>query len=226
MIRKWREHRFSILFVALLVMLLVVPALQRGAVGAIVVKALVTVILLSALYAVSENRVALNIAVALAVPTVVANWTGQLLGIDAVLGLGSILTVLLLAFTAKEILGHVVRSRRVTAEVIRGALCVYLLLGVIGAVLYTALEVWQPGAIAFPEGSGGAAVGDATRFSATVYYSFVTLTTLGYGDITPVTRLARTLSMVEAVTGQLYLAVLIARLVGLHIVHSSTSAAD
>jgi voltage-gated potassium channel len=58
------------------------------------------------------------------------------------------------------------------------------------------------------------------------YYSFVTLTTLGYGDITPLTPVARSLSLLEAITGQLYIAILIARLVGIHIAQSMKSASS
>lgn len=58
------------------------------------------------------------------------------------------------------------------------------------------------------------------RLRQFMYYSFVTLTTLGYGDITPVSPAAKSFSFIEAVTGQIYIAVLIARLVGLHIAHS------
>jgi hypothetical protein len=56
--------------------------------------------------------------------------------------------------------------------------------------------------------------------TAVLYFSFATLTTLGYGDIVPVSAIARTLATLEAITGQLYLAVLVARLVGLHIAES------
>ena len=61
---------------------------------------------------------------------------------------------------------------------------------------------------------------EVRRLSVFMYYSLVTLTTLGYGDITPVTPLARNLAAFEAAMGQLYIAILVARLVGLHIVHS------
>ena len=63
--------------------------------------------------------------------------------------------------------------------------------------------------------------GSSTHGAQMVYYSFVTLTTLGYGDIVPIAPSARALATLEAITGQLYLTVLVARLVGLHITHSS-----
>ncbi len=89
-----------------------------------------------------------------------------------------------------------------------GALCLYLLLGVVWAILFGVVELVHPAAFAYP----GLHTGDPLE--GLLYYSFVTLTTLGYGDITPVYPVARTLSYLEAVIGQLYIAVLIAGLLG------------
>ena len=84
----------------------------------------------------------------------------------------------------------------------------YLLLGLIWSVMYATLGAHLPGAFT---GSPGAAAG----LSGWVYFSFVTLTTVGYGDITPVATEARSLAIMEALVGQLYPAVIIARLVSL-----------
>jgi len=89
-----------------------------------------------------------------------------------------------------------------------GALCIYLLLGTLWSIFYAFTEFAIPDAFRYP----GARSADVT--AEFLYYSFVTLTTLGYGDITPVHPVARTLSYLEAVTGQLFLAVLVATLVG------------
>ena len=76
-------------------------------------------------------------------------------------------------------------------------------------------QTLQPGSFSMAQGQSG-----KTQIEFT-YYSFVTLTTLGYGDITPLSSRVKVLSMLEAVVGQIYLVVLVARLVGLHISHSS-----
>ena len=112
------------------------------------------------------------------------------------------------------ILSHVLRAERVSREKIFGALSVYLLLGVIWSLLFIMVDFLVPGS--FRYGQDRALTG-----AEMVYYSFVTLTTLGYGDIVPVSPSARSLATLEALTGQLYLTVLVARLVGLHITHSS-----
>jgi len=93
-----------------------------------------------------------------------------------------------------------------------GAVCVFLLIGVIWAIAYTLLELLAPGSFA-----GQAAGPPAGWDSGWLYFSFVTLTTLGYGDILPVSGLARTLAYMEAVVGQFYVAVLVASLVSAYV---------
>jgi hypothetical protein len=104
------------------------------------------------------------------------------------------------------VLVSVLRGGRVDGERICAALCVYLLAGVAFGGVLAALEVAAPGSLA----GAGDDIGSA------VYFSFMTLTSVGYGDVAPVAPAARALAMLEAVFGQLYLAVLIARLVSLY----------
>jgi hypothetical protein len=106
----------------------------------------------------------------------------------------------------------------VTRNRVTGALCLYLLLGVLWAVLFAVVELIVPTAF----DHGAPAAGDPIEHF--LYYSFVTLTTLGYGDVTPVHPVARTLSYLEAVIGQLYVAVLIASLVGRYVAGVRTPA--
>lgn len=94
-----------------------------------------------------------------------------------------------------------------------GAICVYFMIGLLWALIFSTLELLQPGSFQMPQGQG-------TELSHFSYYSYVTLTTLGYGDITPISPPARSLALLEAIMGPLYIAVLIARLVGIHIVQS------
>jgi len=106
------------------------------------------------------------------------------------------------------VLFHTLRDGPITLHRIQGGVAAYLLLGVAWAQAYTLLALLRPGAF-----SGAAAAGDGPR--TFLYFSFVTLTTVGYGDVLPVHPAARSLAMLEAVTGPLYLAILLARLVSL-----------
>ncbi len=112
-----------------------------------------------------------------------------------------ILTVLTLA--------QVFRAGPITGHRIGGAIAAYLLLGLTWSVAYQIVEARVPDALRFP--------GHENRLLGTVYFSFVTLTTVGYGDITPVDTAARSLAIAEALVGQLFPAVLIARLVSMEI---------
>ena len=93
-----------------------------------------------------------------------------------------------------------------------GAVCIYLLSGSIWGIVYYFLHYYTPTAFAGLSGESWRAL-----LNELTYHSFVTLTTLGYGDVTPVSPLARTLSYLEAILGQIYLTVLVAALVGVHI---------
>ncbi len=124
----------------------------------------------------------------------------------AALGLGAGLLV----FVAGAILRDVLRTRDVTPTTLAGASSVYLLLGTAFGVAFLTLESVAPGS--FHEG-GAAPVTEGWN----AYLSLVTLSTLGYGDVVPVTRTARALAATEALLGQLYLTILVARLVGLQL---------
>src|SRR5262245_10238163 len=117
-------------------------------------------------------------------------------------------------FTAVVVLRQTLGGAAVTVDTIAGAICFYLLLGVIWAIIYALIELAHPGSFL----DGGRPVASAGHHSLVpelLYLSLVTLSTLGYGDILPVNPHARMLAALEGIIGPLYLAVLIARLVGL-----------
>ena len=103
-------------------------------------------------------------------------------------------------------------SSQASGGTLLGAVCGYLLLGIIWGLMYSAVEEASPGSFAFPADARA----PQTRMDSGVlnYFSFITLSTVGYGDVTPTWPLARTLAWLEAITGQFYLAVLVAGLVG------------
>jgi hypothetical protein len=109
-----------------------------------------------------------------------------------------------------SIMKDVLTGGEVDSNRVMGSACIYLLLGIIWSSLYTVVEVLFPGSFTL----AGQALAEK-RFDLW-YFSMVTLTTLGYGDIAPISPIAKSLAVVEAVTGQLILVILVARTVGLH----------
>ena len=107
---------------------------------------------------------------------------------------------------------HVMFSGKIDANKIVGSVTIYLLIGIIWALLYGLVEVLIEGSF-----SGNLLNVGGSRFWDLIYFSFVTLTTLGYGDILPMNSYARTLAYIEAIAGQFYIAILVASLVGAHL---------
>ena len=112
-----------------------------------------------------------------------------------------------------SLLRFVLRAKQVDAEVLCAGISVYLILGLLWGLAYTLVAQENPNAFSFSAPSGTAAT--MSGFTA-IYFSFITLATLGYGDITPATNVARMLAMLEAMTGTLFVGVMIARLVSLY----------
>jgi len=206
------QRRFFVLLLSLLLLPLVHPLISSlDLVGTrILSNIFFSVMLFSSVYAISDNKRLFTIALILGIPAFGARWVIYFLGsspgvIIAIHGVIAIFLVLV----AGTMLSHVLKDEVVTGEKVSAAICVYLLIGLTWAFLFSLSYYLEPGSFSI-EGA------DLSHF---VYYSFITLSTLGYGDITPLSASARALSYVEAITGQLYLTVLVARLVGLHIAH-------
>ena len=216
------QSKFTYLLVSLLVLFLIAPIFEGLVIASTLLGIFISAVLVSAVYAVSQKRRVFVIALILVLPVLAGRWSVYFMESPSLDFIGSSFGVLFLAFTAATILVSVFREEDVTADTISGAICVYLLFGLAWAFLYSVLEFLHPGSFNF--GQFSAHMSSQSSHQQTtlfVYYSFVTLTTLGYGDITPLTPPARSLAMIEAVVGQLYIAILVARLVGLHIVSSS-----
>jgi hypothetical protein len=119
----------------------------------------------------------------------------------------------LVAFVVFNLLGFVLRAPSVNTDVLCASISAYLMLGLIWTMAYWLVDQLTPGgAFSFNTNAGRQSMNGFNAF----YFSFITLSTVGYGDITPLSRIARWLAALEAMTGLLYVAVLIARLVSLY----------
>ncbi|MEZ4215297.1 MAG: potassium channel family protein [Myxococcota bacterium] len=213
-----REHpfgRFGFLLVALLFFLVSSALLADSALAPVRFRVFFTVILIAGIYAVSNDRRALLAAIALAAPPVVFAWLGLFADVPSAWLVSHLTGAAFVAFASGFVLLAVLREEEVSTDTLLGGVCVYILIGLAFAFTYGALLEWDPTALSFPPHAGEWT--SEVRVAETLYFSFVTLTTLGYGDIVPVSETARMLAAGEAVSGQVYLTVLVARLVGLHI---------
>jgi hypothetical protein len=117
------------------------------------------------------------------------------------------------------------RQRTITGETISMAMSVYLLLGITWAMLFALIHELQPGAFAF-SAAADRTVSAENAYPVFIYFSLTTLSTVGYGDITPVSMQARFAAVAEGIVGQLFLAILVARLVGMHMVGLQAKRSD
>src|SRR6266436_1645876 len=159
------------------------------------------------------RRRTLAVALALAVPALTARWINHFWPDLVHPSVFLICALLLLAFVIAHLLHFILQAPVVTVEVLCASVSVYLMLGLMWTVAYWLVDQLTPGgAFSFNTSRGAQSMNGFTGF----YFSFITLSTVGYGDITPVSRAARWLAAMEAMTGLLYVAVLIARLVSLY----------
>ena len=203
-------HRFMLLFMFLLGLLVLYPYFQgaRFGYGFRVLGFAITVL---SVYAISFRRSLILFGLVLAIPAVLQR--AVLLRTDAseLAVLNTLLSFLFDVFIVVVIFRRVFADERPTTETIFGAFCIYLLVGFGFAGIYTMVNMMQPHAFYFDPQINPHTVPNRFDF---IYYSFATMTSLGAPGITPVSEQARSLSVIQAILGILYLAVLISRLMG------------
>jgi len=210
--RFWANDRgLSLFLVTLLVVGFVIYPLERERVfGDVVVSVFFSLVLVSGVAAISRRRRDRYAAAAVAMMSLAFRWAGHLAPGKAVFAIGTVFTALFLAIMVVVVLAQVFREGPITVHRIIGAVAVYLLLGTLWAQVYGLFALFVPDAFQ-------TAAGVTVREPDLVYFSYVTLTTVGYGDITAVDPFARSMALLEALTGQLFPSILIARLVAMEL---------
>jgi len=206
-----RKSRFLLLLITLLGLVVIEPFLFEFTRLNFLLDIFLSAILFSSIFAVSEKKQTAVIAVLLAVPKFATTWAFTFITHPLLYLFDSLFGIIFMAYIIILLLAHIFKQEEVSLETIYGAIVVYILIGLMWAFLYHMTEIIHPHSFTF-----------ATELAldhkkSLFYFSFVTLTTLGYGDIAPISGPAKSLAMLEAITGQMYIAVLIARLVGTHI---------
>lgn len=174
-----------------------------------------SIIFITTIYAASQKRAHIIIAAILIIPTLFAIWAPEILRYNTLLTIGYLCGLVVFAFAIISILKYIFAEETVTRQTISAAVSVYLLIALMWSFIYRLIENLYPASFAVAHDK----LNDAANIF--VYFSLVTITTLGYGDITPIGSQAVALSVLEAITGQIYLVVVVAWFVGLYVSRKS-----
>jgi hypothetical protein len=215
-----RFHRFSTvqLLIALALFFIWAPFVEEIEGGELIVSGLFSLVLLAGVVAVANRKRVLVIAIVLAIPAIAGRWINHFRPDLIPPAVFLVAGLILIAFVVGNLLLFVFRAPSVNTEVLCASISAYLMLGLMWTMAYWLVDQLTPGgAFAFNTITGKQSMKGFNAF----YFSFITLSTVGYGDITPVSKMARWLAAMEAMTGLLYVAVLISRLVSLYSIPKS-----
>ncbi|MGB2628416.1 MAG: potassium channel family protein [Candidatus Acidiferrum sp.] len=205
------RHRFFLLFLLLLGTLLVYPYAESNRFGYVAFRAFGSAAIIVSVYAASVRRRLAIFVLVLAIPAILQRFLLPIIHVGSLSVINIILSFAFDVVIVVVIFRHVFTTEEANRETIFGALCVYLLVGFSFASVYGFISVFEPHAFYLDPHANLNAIPDRFDF---IYYSFGTMTSLGASGITPVTAQARAVSVLEAILGVLYLAVLVARLIG------------
>ena len=214
----WRRSgfgRFSAveLLVTLVLLIALSPFFSETKHGSLVESLLISIVLILATMTVGSRRWTFAVAIILVVPTLVARWLHHLNPGPLREEIYAASGLIFVLFAVGNLFHFILRAPKVDLEVVCAGISGYLLLGIVWVLAYNIVWVHDPKAFAFTVTSP---TGDVMQGFTAMYFSYVTLCTVGYGDIVPVTPAARMLASVEAMTGTFYMAIMIARLVSLY----------
>ena len=209
----FRYSRFLFLLVALLILFFFNSFIKARIFGIDIIDIFSLLILFSGVYALSPGRITFLIGLFIAIFAFISDFILYLYEWPFFHFLSKLAYTLFFILIIIVILAHIMSEEEIMGDTIIGAVCVYLLIGMVWTMAFSLLEFFNPNSLFYPALN----IKNENHFHELIYFSFTTLTTLGYGDIIPSSAPARMLSSMEAVIGQLYIAVMIARLVGLHI---------
>ena len=202
------------LFHALLALLILYPLVDYPSTtlkSPWVLIALNTIVVINIIHAVSYNLKQYVFAILLGIPALSLHWIPESYQLSTI---AILCTAALYIYCIIMIIAHLSVSKEVKADDIFASLSLYLLLGLSWCLAYELVELWAPGSFYI---SSQQNIDHILNWSDFLYFSFVTLTTLGYGDITPITSTTRSLTVLESVTGVMFIAVFMPRTIGLYL---------
>ena len=211
-VEKLAKNRYSYLFLSILLLLALMPIVENW--HPIFIPLLFLMLIMAILYNLNASkrlsRFLLILGLLSFLFSLIARTVPQIQEKNFYLLLfGVIINALFILVSIKILVARIFSEKIITSDTIQGGISVYFLMAFLWAFFYDILLLFDPNAISLP--------GTGINHSEIIYFSFTTLTTLGYGDISPVSHMARNLTILESTLGPLYLAVLISRLVSKHV---------
>ena len=209
-------YRYVYLLTSILAVVVIDGMVPSSLARSVMMEASVFAVAVSGVYAVSRQPRIFHAALWVVIPVVGIQVLTSIVDTTTVAGVRYFSLAVLLGMFAVAIIKDVFRSDRVTHDTVLGSICGYLLFGLCFSMLFSILVLIDPEAFHVGQTIDPSSY-RVTRPDPLTYLSFVTMSTLGYGDILPQSTQARTLCWIEAVFGQIYLVVLVAWLVGMHV---------
>lgn len=207
---------FTILLVTLILLLILDPLFSQLDSRQLLKDFVFSAVFLAAIKSIFQTRKLMLLAILVATPGLLARWGLYALEENlAFLTIGYIADVGFLSLCAIVVLIDIVRTKTISFDIICGSISGYFLIGFAFARLFLAIDQYSPDSFSLPVLDEQDSLREKERLF--IYFSFVTLTTLGYGDMLPRGDVARSFAILEAVLGQMYIAVLVAALVGIFI---------
>jgi hypothetical protein len=214
----WLRRHKHLLLVSTLGCFLVIQSTAHGTGGRAFSNAFLSLIFLAVLLVVFEHRRNRVVAVSLAVASIASNWASYVLSPGQIQVSASVVhylvDIVFLGYAVAVILGDIFNKGTVAADDVLGAMSGYLIAGAAWSSLYALVDTFVPGSFTLTPALVAHPFDPEGRSAMFNYFSIVTLTTMGYGDITPARAPATSLAVLEAVFGQFYIAVVVAQLVG------------
>ena len=222
---QYSQWKYTILLVAMFLMLGARLEISELPIGSVVTEACVTLMVLAGMSAVIRYRHSKVLTLSLGIPVVLLTIWSKIepeATTHATFVLQRITLTLFLGFIMVTVLHDLLSQTEITRDSLVGAFCGYLLIGAIGTEVYSLIDLIDPTSFGMtgPSLQVNAATPEV-RQNQLQYFSFVTLTTIGYGDILPGNHLTRVIACLEAICGQFYLAILVAGLVSIRVGQSS-----
>jgi hypothetical protein len=210
-----KRDRYRILLSCIVLLIFAEPLFPDVEISGYLFIILISLILITGVYAVREERKHLIPAIVLLIPSLIVFWFQIPSDNEIYILFARTSPVLLFGYVAVLIFPDVLTTREANVDIVAGGVGVYLLIGLIFSLIYHAYYILEPSAFSIADDLVSSQGKSSSSLYLFNYFSYVTMTTLGYGDISPISLPARTLVQVEALIGQLYVAIFIARLVSI-----------